>query len=167
MNKIGSEAFRDCLSLTDVFIPDGVSVLEENSFNYCPSLKTISLPSSLKKIDYRALYRTGLVSILYSGSSTAWEQIQIDTSNDSYLQGVSVIFNVKKILVLPENIRKVESEAFEGIDCQVVIVPDGCKSIGSKAFANCKRLKQVVLSETTEVASDAFENCNNVVMVFR
>ena len=60
-----------------------------------------------------------------------------------------------QMLILPEEVREIEAEAFAGADVQTVIVPDGCLRIGSGAFRNCANLTYLVMSAGTELASDA------------
>jgi hypothetical protein len=55
---------------------------------------------------------------------------------------------------LPQNLSEIDSEAFAGIDAQVVIIPHSCKLIGANAFANCQNLRVVVMDQF-EVDYDA------------
>ena len=69
----------------------------------------------------------------------------------------SVIVDPTKILYLPEDLTRIEANAFEGIDAEGVIIPDGCTEIGAGAFRNCLKLKYVSYKQGTTIANDAFE----------
>ena len=43
--------FRHCHLLTEIVIPDDVTVIEKDAFAECRSLEKISLPSGLKRIE--------------------------------------------------------------------------------------------------------------------
>ena len=45
--------FRSCKSLTEVNIPNSVTTIEFQAFEYCSTLQSIHLPNSITKINYR------------------------------------------------------------------------------------------------------------------
>lgn len=63
-------------------------------------------------------------------------------------------------IVLPESLKRIETEAFKGSNVVAVEVPDGCESIGARAFANCKKLEEIYIpASVNSIADDAFEGC--------
>ncbi len=50
--RIQSEAFRDCTSLTTVTLPESLSYIEENAFIGCSALEKVILPPSVENIIY-------------------------------------------------------------------------------------------------------------------
>ncbi|MDE7346419.1 MAG: leucine-rich repeat domain-containing protein [Muribaculaceae bacterium] len=56
-------AFQECSSLESIIIPEGIRTLEEFTLAYCPSLKAVRLPSTLKNIECGALEDCGLTSL--------------------------------------------------------------------------------------------------------
>lgn len=50
VTAIGKGAFASCLALTEITLPDGVQEIDEYAFGNCDKLKTIVLPSSVKRI---------------------------------------------------------------------------------------------------------------------
>lgn len=53
VKKIGSSAFNNCLQLTSVTLPEGLQEIGSYAFYACP-LKTVTIPSSVRTIDYCA-----------------------------------------------------------------------------------------------------------------
>lgn len=65
-----------------------------------------------------------------------------------------------KILKLPAKLKKIEKEAFMGVDAQMIVVPKGVKSIDARAFADCPNLLAVIVPDSVkQVADNAFEGC--------
>ena len=66
-------------------------------------------------------------------------------------------------IVLPNDTRKIEAEAFAGDACVRVFMPYGVKTIGQGAFRDCKSLRYAWIPPTvTSIASDAFSGCSDV-----
>ena len=70
MTSIPAYAFYRCAGLTDVIIPDGVTVIEECAFSGCLSLTNITIPGSVICIGHEAFYNTDLTSIVIPSSVT-------------------------------------------------------------------------------------------------
>jgi len=61
-----------------------VTSIEPNAFEACESLMSVSIPSSMTSIAYRAFDDcTSLESAYYDGSEAQWESISIDWGNDA------------------------------------------------------------------------------------
>ncbi len=87
----------------------------------------------------------------------AWQEI-VDYYNNNASENPYYAYDV---LMIPEGVKAVEAEAFEGAAAEVVILPSGCASVGARAFADCPNLQIVVMPESlTEIAGDAFEGSN-------
>ena len=101
VTKLGSSAFEECSSLSEVKLSKNLKVIESSTFNGTSNLKeitipegveeisydvfkdsgieTITLPSSIKKINYPGL--TENTKINYNGTSEQWAKV--DFSDDS------------------------------------------------------------------------------------
>ena len=64
VETIGYEAFRDCVSLTEVLMPESLNTIEYSAFESCTSLTDISLPE-----DSRPLRITRLRVVFHLKSS--------------------------------------------------------------------------------------------------
>ncbi|MCQ2612783.1 MAG: leucine-rich repeat protein [Treponemataceae bacterium] len=57
-------AFVGCTKLSQLIIADGVTILPANIFRECAALKQVTFPSSLKKINSSAFYKSGLEEVV-------------------------------------------------------------------------------------------------------
>ena len=51
---IGDSAFRNCISLTSVIIPDGVATIGDHAFEGCTELTSVTIPDSVTAIGEEA-----------------------------------------------------------------------------------------------------------------
>ena len=66
-------------------------------------------------------------------------------------------------LILPQETKRVESEAFAGSDIEAVVIPYGCQSIGSRAFANCRKLEKVYVPQGFDgFGENVFDGCGSI-----
>ena len=70
--SVSSSAFRSCLSLTSITIPDSVTSIGSNAFQNCYSLSSITIPDSVTSIDSGAFqYCYSLSSIIIPDGVTS------------------------------------------------------------------------------------------------
>lgn len=55
--SVGTNAFSSRYSVERVVLPEGLIFLEKTAFRYCPALRSISFPSTLRSIGEYAFYR--------------------------------------------------------------------------------------------------------------
>lgn len=60
---VGAYSFYECAGLTDVTIPDSVTVIDAYAFDWCKALKTVKLGSKVENIRTYAFSKTGLTTI--------------------------------------------------------------------------------------------------------
>ena len=64
---------------------------------------------------------------------------------------------------LPESVKIIEDEAFEGTAITNVVLPENVETIGDYAFANIQTLQQISIpNSTTYIGKNAFKGSNNV-----
>ena len=67
--------------------------------------------------------------------------------------------------ILPDDLLRIEAQAFRGTSVAYVVVPEGCRSIGENAFADCEALRVIELPDSlTDIAPNAFSGCRNFVI---
>ena len=76
---IGDWAFQSCKALTSITIPDSVTRIRTNAFDYCPNLQTV----------------------YYQGTKSQWENIVIEAGNDALLNANIVYAAADPVTVGP------------------------------------------------------------------
>lgn len=144
-------------------VGEGVTALGSNSFTRCGSLKSITLPQSLEKIeDYvffsceklesivipRNTKQIGMGTFAYCNSL---EKVVVESGNSNY----DSRYNCNAIVNTELN------EIIAG--CKNTTVPYSVTSIGSMAFYHCKSLEAIRLHADVEIVKNmAFEGCTNL-----
>ena len=132
LTSIGNYAFSGCSGLTGgLVIPEGVTSIGSLAFDGCSSLTSVSLPSSLTSIGDRAFY----------GCSSLTGELEIPKGVTSI--GDTTFYNCSGLTS--------------------VSLPSSLTSIGSSAFQNCSSLTSVSLpSSLTSIGESAFYGCTNL-----
>lgn len=68
ITKIPDELFNFCYDLTNVTIPDSVTEIGDRAFVSCESLKSVTLPNGLKKIGSRVFSESALTNLTFPDS---------------------------------------------------------------------------------------------------
>jgi len=84
VKKIDRETFNGCSSLTSVVIPKGVTSIEGYAFSNCSSLLSVTIPSSVTYIDEGAFDNCPIAFILYFGTESQKDSMQIYDSYPYY-----------------------------------------------------------------------------------
>ena len=136
---IGEEAFKSCVGIKRLIIPEGIVSIEEGAFSECNNLHSVVLPTTLRKLGGRA---------------------------DGYGKGVFQETNIGSIN-LPNAIKEIGPNTF--CNCKQlanVQLPDNLAIIGNYAFQNCTSLKDVQLNEgLTKIGAGAFAGCSQLLRV--
>ena len=130
VTKIGVGTFIDCKSLIDVHIPDSVTIIGECAFLRCHSLTNVCIPDSVTSIGNMAF--------------AACESLT----------------DVR----IPDGVTKIETSAFFGCSKLAhVRIPDSVTEIGYHAFTGCKNLKSVEIPAEAKVYPHAFPDHTRII----
>ncbi len=176
IKSIGAHAFKNCVSLSSIHLPDGLThigewaffgcsgakelifppsltTLTELCFGRCCSLKELSLPDGLTAIGKRSFYDCkGVENITFSPSvrTIAWEAF-------SGCSGISRLH-------IPGTVKNIGNSAFyycTGIT--ELILNEGIENIEWGAFNNCQRLTVINLPQSIKkIDSYAFNDCYEI-----
>ena len=127
MSRIGSNAFEGCKALENLIIPEGVTELGENSCRACLNLKSISLPSTLKKITCFSI-----------DDNLPVESIELAEGVETI--GEHSFWNMNKLknIIIPDSVTKIEESAFDGCtSLEKIVLPSKLTSLGYRVFTNC------------------------------
>ena len=160
---IGADAFRMNDNITNVFIPEGVTRIGHGAFYSCDALLKVSLPASLKNIEYDVFAWSGnLVDYEFRGTVEDWVQITFGApvfDINSYTE--------KKLYIGGAEIEEVnvdcEISAYAFYGCKSitkVTIPDGVEKINQQTFYGCTNLAELSIgADVTTIDEYAFLGC--------
>ena len=164
VTRIGDAAFNFCTSLRSVTIPESVTSIGLDAFSYCSSLYTIVIPDGITSVGEAAF------------SHTPW----FDLQPDGLIYIGKVAYRYKGIM--PEGTEITLKESTVGIagsafltditddyqggisNCKgltSINIPNSVTYIGSCAFQDCKGLTSIkVPISVTSIGKNAFYGCS-------
>ncbi len=164
VTAIGPQAFRNCLGLTSVQLPEGITSIDRQAFIDCVTLESITIPASVKTIGEQAFYDCLALTRVETPSLDCWLDIDFAEhySNPlSYAHHLFVGGEELKHLVID---RYVKSNAF--IECyglESLTVEDGVTGMGTAAFAYCTGIKHLQLPGSMKgITRQAFYGCTGL-----
>ena len=158
LESLGKGAFSHCSSLTGIEIPDGVPVIDEDTFWGCRALEHIRLPASTVQIAPTAFhYCPNLL------------RIEVSPGNPSYCSVDGVLYSAdRQTLVrfpagregqytVPAGVRVISQYAFFGSGLSSIVLPEGAARVEDDAFQACDKLASVTLPDSiTAIGFSAF-----------
>ena len=173
VTSIGAEAFRECIDLSSIIIPEGIKSIGTSAFSGCSGLKSITIPNSVANIGNNAFfgcskvesltYNTDAIKSIFSGirslkNITIGDSVTIIGTNA--FKGCSGMTSV----ILPNSIKSIGNNAFDGCTgLTLFTMGDSVLSIGDFAFSGCSNLTSLSISNSiTEIGSCAFNNCGKI-----
>lgn len=153
VTAIPASGFKNCNSIENIKLPDGLTSVGYHAFYGCASLKELFIPDSVNSIGTQALaYCTGLQKIYMSSNITSWGwSIFEGCTQDLYYAGY-----------MP-NFQHSESGLFYGSKFESVEFASDIVYIGKYAFYGCSNLKYIVIPDSlTSVEPHAFDGCTSL-----
>lgn len=156
--EIGSTVTRlpsGILAYTDInhiSIPENVTTIEDNAFERCTNLTSLSLPASLQSIGSAFIDCTGLTMVNFADVESI---CRIGGKYNDYYRGgyVNPLKYAKNLyiggklitdLVIPSTVTTIGKSTFEGCTSLTsVVFPASITEINDKAFLDCLNIKSV------------------------
>lgn len=141
-----------------IVIKDGTTVIANNAFSDYGFLYSVTLPDSIKRIDYHAFSNVYLKE-LHVPDLNAF--LEIEGSRIGNLEELYVDGKLVDEIVVPDNVTTIDSNKYSNLTfLKSVVIPEGVTSIGYSAFSDCTALKSVKLpSSLVNIESYAFDSC--------
>ncbi len=177
-NLVYSSSPSSAGSVVSVVFTEGVEeigdeFLYKSSTSYNP-LKSVTFPSTLKKIGAKAFSHAGsltsvtLPASLDSIGENAFEYVGFSElelpENLKYIGAYAFRNSGLTSIEIPDGVESVESYCFYGCRLSTVKLPAGLKRIGGYAFYDCV-LQELDLSSLTQlktIGPSAFKSCDNL-----
>jgi len=153
LKEIGNESFRGCSKLKKMDIPENTERIGESAFRDCVHLKSLKIGNKKIKIGERAFE-----------NCASLEEIDLPEGLQEIYGGVFNSCKSLKEIKLPKELTILGENAFS--DCenlQEIILPDGVTKIDDLVFNGCTKLKNIVLNNRLrKIGKSAFKNCENL-----
>ena len=153
-------------NLTGVFVKEGTISITRYAFRGCKSLQSISIPNSVRYIDYTALNYCSSLAKITIDDGNPWLDSR-DNCNAIIETKTSKLLIGCKNTVIPNSVTSIGSSAFE--DCSnlsSITIPNSVTSIESHAFYGCKNLTSITIpSSVTSIGTSAFSGCDNLTSI--
>ena len=162
--RIGKKAFRMCVSLKKVYLPESLREIDDQAFTQCMELELIDLPQRLEQIGEHAFHACiALQTVIFPISL---EKL----GKNAFSSCVSLrraSFTGRRNLVQREpadlegKLKAIQEETFR--DCKKldrIRIPRNITEIKSNAFLGCTGLKQIEIeAENCQLSDEAFSDC--------
>lgn len=144
MLYLNTVAFELNETLETVTIGEGVKSVWR-AFNFCSKLKSVTLPSTLEEIGFRAFAQTALESVdLPAGLKTIGEEAFFN----SHLQTIN----------LPEGLERIDDGAFQNNESSGrLIIPTSVTHLGSSCFRGNNFSSVIILPEDIDIWTYSFD----------
>ena len=156
LKTIGGYCFQGCKSLKSIELPDGVEILSISAFSYCPSLTSVSLPSTLKKMGSHCFYGCSSLTNIVIPEGVS------EVSRSCFCECPSLVS-----VVLPSSLREIGSDCFKGCNSLTnVTIKEGILKLSENCFNHCSSLVSIMLpSSLKEIGNGCFSCCSSLVSV--
>ena len=151
VTSIGSSAFENCGSLTEVTIGDKVESMGDYVFYSCGSLTSVTIGNNV----------TSMGDSVFENCSNL---TNVAIGNRVTSIGAYVFRNCRslKSIVIPGSVTGIGDYAFRNCSSLTsVTIPNSVTSIGNGVFYYCSSLKSITIpGSVTSIGSSAFKGCN-------
>ena len=149
-----SGAFKDCIGITSVLLPDSVQEIGDSAFEGCIALTSVTIPNSLQKIGALAFKDCkSLASVTLPDS--------VQEIGNAAFGGCSSLTSV----TIPNSVQEIGLGAFDGCSALAsVVIPDSVQEIA--LFSGCSSLTSVTIPDSVqEIGNSAFLECSSLTSI--
>ena len=176
---IADYAFKNCIGLTSVTIPNSTISIGAGAFSYT-NLCSFNIPESVTRIGAGAFDGTPWYINQPAGTVYAGKFVYRYNWNMGEGTHITIIDGTLGIadqafyrcsgltsVTIPNSVSNIGSEAFKYCgDLTSVTIPNSVKNIASGTFLGCSNLKEVIIPNTVEIISEeAFRECSALTSV--
>ncbi|MBE7080299.1 MAG: leucine-rich repeat domain-containing protein [Clostridiales bacterium] len=178
VSKIGKGAFKDCVKLTTLTLPEGLETIPARMAQGCKALTDVSIPNSVKEIGKFAFENCsklqalnlsnnvqtigkGMASYCYNLSEVTLSSALTEISQGAFKHCTSL-----KEISIPDSITKIAKNAFNSCSAlKEVHWGTGLKEIDRKAFNGCALTSLALNDGVEKIGGKAFANNKSLAKV--
>ncbi len=188
ITSIGTAAFCECTALKEISIPDSVTVIGDNAFNYT-GLTDITIPEGVERIGGTVFWNNFYLATITIPSTVSYigncpvancpvlSSITVSEGNKAYASADGVLFDKEQTVLIcypakkegktyeiPDSVVRIGASAFNHADLLwEVTIPEGVTTIGGSAFEDCSNLSTVEIPRTVDsIGPFAFATCKKL-----
>ena len=147
---------------SDVFVPTSVNAIGDRAFCHNTVIKSVFLPSSVKKVCVGAFYGCLRLETIVAEGITLIDKVAFQGCERLRMAhlpetlteiGVSAFGKCKSLssFFVPDGVEKIDHLAFN--DCESLVsvsIPDTIRYFGNDVFLNCNRLQEPIIRSSIE-----------------
>ena len=164
VEMIEQEAFQSCSQLTSISLPSSLTAIDDGAFRDCNRLTSVTIPASVISIG-QSLFSgcQQLKSIVVADGNMVYES---RNSNAIIESSTNTLISACETTVIPNSVTAIGREAFVNLGIKEIQIPGSVKVIGENAFNSCHNLTEVSFPEGLEtISSTAFFACSNLNLI--
>ena len=167
--------------ITEIVVPEGVTLIDNGAFSYCENLQLVTLPSTLDNLgdnpfsacpslwQFKGKYATENGRSIIKGTTL----VSIAPAGQQYFTvpegitdiGNEVFYDYPNLLQinLPSSLKTIRNQAFRNCQFETISLPDGLEEIQGMSFWNCNKLKSLILPPSVQkIYGNAFLYCTSL-----
>ena len=162
VSTIASSAFKDCVFITEVVVPDTVTIIGSYAFQNCISLRKVVMPNSVICIKREAF--DGCIKLEFNRHHNAY---YLGNDSNPYHALIKACDTSVVTCKIHEQVKMIADNAFYWCrDLASILLPDGLINIGDEAFRYCGKLTSIEIPEgVTKIGDYTFSSCDDLVSV--
>ena len=166
VKKISSWAFSREVTITSVYIANGIETIEQNAFYYCSSMTNITISNSVASIENGVfLGCTSLTNITVENGNTRYHSngnCLIETQTKVLISGCK-----NSVIPVGGSVTSIGNFAFDSCyGLTSIKIPNGVISIGNGAFSYCRGLTKIEIpNSVTSIKDFAFYGCSGLLNI--